>query len=67
MFLDEIGEMTPALQSKMLRILEEKTFKRVGGLADIRVDVRVVAATNRDLEAEVAAGHSVKTCSIACR
>jgi DNA-binding NtrC family response regulator len=55
-FLDEIGEMTPGLQAKMLRFLEEKTFKRVGGLADIRVDVRVVAATNRDLEREVKAG-----------
>ena len=55
-FLDEIGEMTPALQSKLLRFLEEKTFKRVGGLADVRVDVRVVAATNRDLEEEVKAG-----------
>ena len=54
-FLDEIGEMTPALQSKLLRFLEEKTFKRVGGLADVRVDVRVVAATNRDLEDEVKA------------
>ena len=55
-FLDEIGEMTPGLQAKLLRFLEEKTFKRVGGLADIRVDVRVVAATNRDLEREVKAG-----------
>jgi two-component system, NtrC family, response regulator AtoC len=49
-FLDEIGEMTPLLQAKLLRFLEEKTFKRVGGLQDIRVDVRVIAATNRDLE-----------------
>jgi len=56
LFLDEIGEMTPALQSKLLRFLEEKTFKRVGGLSDIRVDVRVVAATNRSLEEEVKAG-----------
>ena len=48
--------MTPALQAKLLRFLEEKTFKRVGGLADVRVDVRVVAATNRDLEEEVKAG-----------
>jgi DNA-binding NtrC family response regulator len=56
LFLDEIGEMTPGLQSKLLRFLEEKTFKRVGGLADIRVDVRVIAATNRNLEAEVQAG-----------
>jgi DNA-binding NtrC family response regulator len=55
-FLDEIGEMTAPLQAKLLRFLEEKTFKRVGGLADIRVDVRVVAATNRDLEEEVKAG-----------
>jgi DNA-binding NtrC family response regulator len=55
-FLDEIGEMTAALQAKLLRFLEEKAFKRVGGLADVRVDVRVVAATNRDLEEEVKAG-----------
>jgi DNA-binding NtrC family response regulator len=55
-FLDEIGEMTPGLQSKLLRFLEEKTFKRVGGLNDIRVDVRVIAATNRNLEDEVKAG-----------
>ncbi len=55
-FLDEIGEMTPGLQAKLLRFLEERTFKRVGGLADIRVDVRVIAATNRKLEDEVKAG-----------
>jgi two-component system, NtrC family, response regulator AtoC len=55
-FLDEIGEMTTGLQSKLLRFLEEKTFKRVGGLADVRVDVRVVAATNRDLDKEVKTG-----------
>src|SRR5262245_4748565 len=55
-FLDEIGEMAPALQAKLLRFLEEKTFKRVGGVADIRVDVRVVAATNRQLEDEVKKG-----------
>jgi len=55
-FLDEIGEITAGLQSKLLRFLEEKTFKRVGGLADVRVDVRVIAATNRDLEQEVKAG-----------
>ena len=55
-FLDEIGEMTPGLQAKLLRFLEEKTFKRVGGLADIRVDVRVIAATNRNLEQEVEQG-----------
>ena len=55
-FLDEIAEMVPALQAKLLRFLEEKAFKRVGGAADIRVDVRVVAATNRNLEEEVAKG-----------
>jgi two-component system response regulator AtoC len=55
-FLDEIGEMTPALQSKLLRFLEDKAFKRVGGLTDVRVDVRVIAATNRNLEDEVKAG-----------
>jgi DNA-binding NtrC family response regulator len=53
-FLDEIGEMTPGLQAKLLRFLEEKSFKRVGGATDIRVDVRVIAATNRDLDDEVA-------------
>jgi two-component system response regulator AtoC len=55
-FLDEIGEMTPGLQAKLLRFLEERTFKRVGGLNDIRVDVRVIAATNRSLDDEVRAG-----------
>jgi two-component system, NtrC family, response regulator AtoC len=55
-FLDEIGEMVPGLQAKMLRFLEEKSFKRVGGAADITVDVRVVAATNRKLETEVKEG-----------
>ncbi|HET7698264.1 MAG TPA: sigma-54 dependent transcriptional regulator [Vicinamibacterales bacterium] len=55
-FLDEIGEMVPALQAKLLRFLEEKCFKRVGGASDIRVDVRVVAATNRNLEEQVAKG-----------
>ena len=55
-FLDEIGEMAPPLQAKLLRFLEEKAFKRVGGIADIRVDVRVIAATNRQLEDEVKKG-----------
>ena len=55
-FLDEIGEMAPALQAKLLRVLEEKAFRRVGGTGDIRVDVRVIAATNRDLETLVREG-----------
>ena len=55
-FLDEIGEMVPALQAKLLRFLEEKTFKRVGGSVDLHVNIRVIAATNRDLNAEVRAG-----------
>lgn len=55
-FLDEIGEMSPILQAKLLRFLEEKTFRRVGGNQDLRVDVRVIAATNRDLKEEVKTG-----------
>ncbi len=55
LFLDEIGDLPPALQPKILRALEEKSFERVGGTSSIRVDVRVVAATNRNLRAAVAA------------
>ncbi len=55
-FLDEIGEMVPALQAKLLRFLEEKSFKRLGGSTDLQVSVRVIAATNRDLDAEVREG-----------
>ena len=56
LFLDEIGEISPAIQVKLLRFLQEKTFERVGGNETVKVDVRIIAATNRDLEAEVAAG-----------
>jgi transcriptional regulator with PAS, ATPase and Fis domain len=56
LFLDEIGEVSSGLQAKLLRVLEERRFNRVGGTAEIAVDVRVVCATNRDLEAEVARG-----------
>jgi DNA-binding NtrC family response regulator len=56
LFLDEIGEMSPQLQSKLLRVIETRTFRRVGGHGDIVVDVRVVAATHRDLEKEVQSG-----------
>jgi DNA-binding NtrC family response regulator len=52
-FLDEIGEMKPSMQAKLLRVLEDWTFKRVGGARDIKVDVRMIAATNQDLEGMV--------------
>jgi two-component system response regulator AtoC len=55
-FLDEIGEMTPPLQAKLLRVLQERRFKRVGGIADVEVDVRIIASTNRDLETLVGQG-----------
>jgi two-component system response regulator AtoC len=55
--LDEIGELTPGVQAKLLRFIEEKTFRRLGGTRDLTVDVRIMTATNRDLAAEVAAGH----------
>jgi two-component system response regulator FlrC len=56
LFLDEIGEMSPALQAKLLRVLEEGTLERVGGTKTVTVDVRVIAATHRDLTQMVAAG-----------
>jgi len=56
LFLDEIGEISPAVQVKLLRFLQEKTFERVGGNETLKVDVRVIAATNRDLLAEIKKG-----------
>jgi len=56
LFLDEVGEMSPAIQAKFLRALEGHPFERIGGSAAVSVDVRVVAATNRDLEQSVKAG-----------
>jgi two-component system response regulator PilR (NtrC family) len=56
LFLDEIGELSPNLQVKLLRVLQERKVKAVGAADEIEVDVRVIAATNRDLEAEVARG-----------
>lgn len=56
LFLDEIGEMTMAMQVKLLRVLEERVFERVGGTATIESDVRIIAATNRNLEEMVKAG-----------
>jgi len=56
LFLDEIGDMSLKTQAKVLRVLQEQTFQRVGGQQTIKVDVRVLAATNKELEAEIAAG-----------
>lgn len=56
-FLDEIGELSPALQAKLLRVLEEKAFERLGGNRTIHSNIRIIAATNRDLEALMDTGH----------
>ncbi len=56
LFLDEIGDMSPSTQSKILRLLQEQRFERVGGNETVRTDVRIIAATNRDLERDVARG-----------
>jgi two-component system response regulator AtoC len=56
LFLDEIGELSPLLQAKLLRVLEDQVIRRVGGVRDIQVEVRVIAASNRDLEREVREG-----------
>jgi two-component system NtrC family response regulator len=57
LFLDEIGEISPSLQVKLLRVLQTHEFERVGGTQTLKVDLRLVAATNKDLAAEVKAGH----------
>ncbi len=56
LFLDEIGDISPAVQVKLLRVLQERTFERLGGTRSIEVDVRVIAATNRDLQRLIAEG-----------
>jgi DNA-binding NtrC family response regulator len=56
LFLDEVGDMNPSAQAKVLRVLQENELERVGGSETIKVDVRVIAATNKDLQAEIAAG-----------
>lgn len=56
LFLDEIGDLNPTMQAKLLRVLQERSFKRLGGREDIEVDFRLIAATNRDLKKEVSQG-----------
>src|SRR5262249_9694980 len=56
LFLDEIGELEISVQAKLLRVLEEGAFRRVGGLRDLPLDIRVIAASNRDLKSESEAG-----------
>ena len=55
-FLDEIGEMSPMLQVKILRVLQERKFRRVGGNEEVEADIRIIAATNRDLAKMVGEG-----------
>jgi DNA-binding NtrC family response regulator len=57
LFLDEIGELSPLLQAKLLRVLEDQVIRRIGGVRDMQVNVRVIAASNRDLEKAVREGH----------
>ncbi|HKQ97482.1 MAG TPA: sigma 54-interacting transcriptional regulator [Candidatus Polarisedimenticolia bacterium] len=56
LFLDEVGEMTPAVQAKLLRVLQEREYQRLGGTRPLKADVRIIAATNRDLEASITRG-----------
>lgn len=65
LFLDEVGELSPAVQTRLLRVLQEGTFHRLGGTQTVTVDVRIISATHRDLDALVAAGTSGRTCTTA--
>jgi transcriptional regulator with PAS, ATPase and Fis domain len=56
-FLDEVGELPPSLQAKLLRVLEEHRFRRLGGTKDVDVDLRVIAATNRELREAIRQGN----------
>ena len=70
-FLDEIGDLAPELQPKLLKVLETKTFRRLGGTREITVDVRLIAATNKDLQQRgrgaAASGRTSTTGSASCR
>ena len=65
LYLDEVADMPRETQSRILRVLVEQRFRRVGGDTDVQVDVRVVSSTARDLREEIAAGDSARTCSTA--
>jgi transcriptional regulator with GAF, ATPase, and Fis domain len=67
LFLDEVSEMSPSAQAKFLRVLQEREFQRLGGTRVVRADVRVVAATNRDLRKAIDRRSFEKTCSTGCR
>jgi len=62
-FLDEIGDISPRMQAAMLRVLQDGELIRVGGNTPVKVDVRIIAATNRNLEEEVRKGASARICS----
>ena len=62
LFLDEVSEMSLATQAKLLQVIEDREFERVGGTRPIKVDVRLIAATNRDLEQHSRRANSVRTC-----
>jgi formate hydrogenlyase transcriptional activator len=64
LFLDEIGELPPEMQLTLLRVLQEREFERVGGHRPVRVDLRVIAATNRDLEAAISEGSYHRVCCL---
>jgi len=60
-FLDEIGELSPSLQVKLLRVIQERTFRRIGGAEDIKVDVRIISATHQNLGEKSRRGNFAKT------
>ena len=66
LLLDEVADMPLATQGKFVRVLQESAFTRVGGRNSVKVDVRILSASNRDLAKEIPEGPSVKICSIAC-